>query len=111
MEPIHVSHSPSGGILKVFPGLFRLFAATNLVYFKKPLQTESTPIRIRSCLGYPYGILTGQFPNLKIIRSGQSYQVSCSRCILTNCVDFSLAKTSSITKILQRPSYAMFQIL
>ena len=33
VEPIYVAHSPSGDILKTFPGLFRLFTATDRVYF------------------------------------------------------------------------------
>lgn len=101
---------PQVGFWKFFQDYSGFFAATSLVYFKKPLQTESTPIKIRSCLGYPYGILAGQFPNLKIIRSGQSYRVSCSRCIWTNCIDSSLVKTYSITKILQRPSYVILPV-
>ena len=76
-------HNISNG----FPGLFRPFASTNVVLLKNPKESKSTPLAIRSCLNNHYGILAGQSSDLKLIKVERFYQVSSSKCILTNCVD------------------------
>ena len=93
VEPNKVSHSPSGNIVKTFLGLFRLFAAANIVYLKKPQESRRLPIAIRSCLGYPYSILAGRPADLKITKLEQSYKVHCSKYVLTNSVDHKLAES------------------
>ena len=106
VEPIYVSHSLSHNISNVFSGLFRLFAATNMVlFFLKPKESKSTPLAIRSnCLNYPYGMLAGQSSDLKIIKVKRSHQVSCSKCSLTNCVDPISMKNYSVILVTPHPT-------
>lgn len=65
---------------------------------------------IRSCLGYHYGTLAGQFSDLKITMLEQSYQVSRSKYIVTNCVDPILIKRYSVILLLHRPSYVTLPV-
>lgn len=44
------------------------FLLSNMVLLKKPKESQSTPLAIRSCLGYPYGKLAGQPSDLKITK-------------------------------------------
>lgn len=110
VEPIYVSHSPSGDVLNTFSRLFRLLAASAVLYFRRPQESRPVPIAIRSCLSYPYSILAGSSADLKITNLGHSYEVHCSKCILTNCIDHQLTKSYSRIVILRRPSYVMLPV-
>ena len=79
---------------KMFPRLFRIFAAADIVYLKRPQESRHIPIAIRSYLDYLYSYRLARRPaDLINTRLEQSYEVHCSKCVLTNCVNHKLAKS------------------
>lgn len=110
VAPIFVSHSTTHNITGVHSGLFRLFAAANMLLLKKPKEKVSTSIGIRACVGYPFGILAGKSENVTIINQGKSYYIKCQSCILTNCLTSNLNKQYSVIILLQRPEYVMLPV-
>ena len=44
VEPIYFSHSPSGNVLNIFPGLFKLFSESRVVYLRRPQESRPVPV-------------------------------------------------------------------
>lgn len=91
--------------------LFRLAAASDVILHKKPKATKPLPIAATACVGYPYGILMGHHRFVKITRTAtNSFHISCTACMLTNCISNDLDKAFTVMILVKRPAYVLLPV-
>jgi hypothetical protein len=70
VAPIWVGHSFAHSTTAIQPELFRLVAAANVIFLKKPKAPVNSPIAVKTCVPYPYAILLESFDRVKITNLG-----------------------------------------
>jgi hypothetical protein len=63
LAPIWVGHSVAHNTTAIQPNLFRLVAAANTIFLKKPRAQANSPIAVKACVPYLYAMLLGNFGN------------------------------------------------
>lgn len=93
MKKLHPPQTATGtaSATAVQPELFGL-TATNMILLKRPKTQTSSPITVKACVSYPYGVFLGSFAKINITNLRKSFLVHCTSCQLTNCVDPSLIR-------------------
>lgn len=95
--------------LVAHPDLFRLVAAGDRMFFKKPGAANSELLVASACVTYPYALLIGLPQLIDISKEGSIYHITCESCKLTNCID-PTASPSSAMLIVKRPPYVLLPV-
>lgn len=99
-----------GNITRKHPDLFRLVSAANMLLEKRPNHTKSEAIGVRACASYPNALLLAQSSFVNISQVGNSFQIQCYSCKLTECVTSAEQKDLGTIIIVRWPPFVMLPV-
>lgn len=91
----------------IYPEWYRLLAATGMIFLKRPRHPDHMDI-VTACVGPPHALLIQGQGQLHVNRINHTYYISCSRCILTNCIDPTIGPT--VFMIFHQPPYVVLPV-
>ncbi|XP_076982864.1 endogenous retrovirus group K member 21 Env polyprotein-like [Tamandua tetradactyla] len=110
VTPIYQSSASSHNRTGLYNNLFRLLAATNMVLLYRPSSSTPVPYGIRACVNAPHAILVGKTHMFNITQMNNAYHITCTNCLLTNCINSGLPKNYTTFLIVHQPSYVLLPV-
>lgn len=108
-EPLHTDLSDrQNKPLIEHPELFRLVASSEKLLLKKPGAADYDAVSVSACVTYPYTILVGLPQLIDIDKVGSIFNIKCTSCKLTNCIDSTVS--GSVILIVRRPPYVLLPV-
>ena len=103
--PIYQSISPHHNRTALYPDLYRLLAATNMILFYRPTKNTPEIFGVRACVNTPHAVLVGN-PNITML--GKSFHITCNNCILT--INSGLPKNQATFLIIHQPPHRLLPV-
>lgn len=103
--PIYQSISPHHNRTALYPDLYRLLAATNMILFYRPTKNTPEIFGVRACVNTPHAVLVGN-PNITML--GKSFHITCNNCILT--INSGLPKNQATFLLIHQPPHRLLPV-